>query len=122
MVLGSKLVNHSILIVLLDNVKNLCGTYKPIAHLPSQEYYSYCQERHEKGTEMTVGTFYRFNGELKATEQWTGNVEAFITNYSDEYQATTSCGFAKSKHGILFVPHKMSLALHFGGGLYFTVR
>lgn len=71
---------------------------------------------------MTVGTFYRFNGELKATEQWTGNVEAFIANHATEYQAITSCGFAKDLNGIMFVPHKISPAHRWGGGIYFIAR
>lgn len=48
MVLGLKLVNHGILIALLDNVKNLCRYFKPIAHLPQQKYYSYCRKAQEK--------------------------------------------------------------------------
>lgn len=71
---------------------------------------------------MTVGTFFRFNGVLKATETWEGNVEAFIANHGHEYQATTSCGFAKTLNGVMFVPHKLTHSLRFGGGMYFVTR
>ena len=74
---------------------------------------------------MTTGNFYRLI-ENATISQWSGNVEAFIANESKDYQAVTSCTFAKAmeddKMGVLFTPHKMNPTLTFGGGIFFIAR